>query len=62
MPEIRDKNFTLRLSESEYNYLKQQAEKNYMPVAVFIRQKVLVGMSNEQNGQNKTITSPAEQV
>lgn len=53
MAEIRDKNFTLRLSETEYNYLKQQAEKNYMPIAVFIRQKVLVGMNSEQDGQDK---------
>jgi predicted DNA binding CopG/RHH family protein len=41
--EIRDKNFTVRLTQTEYDYIKQQAEKHYMSIGAYIRFIVVEG-------------------
>lgn len=43
MSEIKDKVFSLRLSKSEYEYLKWQAEENHITISAYIRMRVLKG-------------------
>lgn len=38
----RDKNFTVRLTQEEYNYLKTEAAKLYMTIGGYIRLKAIV--------------------
>ena len=45
----RNKNFTLRLNQSEYEYLKSEADAKHIAVAAYIRQIVLEGMNYEKN-------------
>lgn len=39
---MRPINFTIRLSKSEYKYLKTQAEKLFMSIGAYIRYKTIV--------------------
>lgn len=41
--ELRDKNFTIRLTQTEYEYIKQQAAKRYLSVGAYIRFMVIEG-------------------
>ena len=38
----RDKNFTVRLTQEEYNYLKTEAAKLFMTIGGYIRLKAIV--------------------
>lgn len=42
--EIKDKVFSLRLSQKEYDYIKAQAKKNHLSVGQYIRMIVLKGV------------------
>ena len=42
--EIKDKVFSLRLSQKEYDYIKDQAKKNHLTVGQYIRMTVLKGV------------------
>lgn len=44
MTEIKDKVFSLRLSKTEYEYIKAQAELNHCSIGQYIRMMVLKGV------------------
>ena len=48
---MRPINFTIRLSKSEYDYLKTQAEKLFMSVGAYIRHKAIVLPLEESEAQ-----------
>ena len=49
---MRPINFTIRLSKSEYDYLKTQAEKLFMSVGAYIRHKAIVLPLEESEALN----------
>ena len=50
--EIKDKVFSLRLSKTEYEYLKRQAEENHITISAYIRMRVLKGNEWKMNFYN----------
>lgn len=48
MAETRDKVFSIRLTQSEYEYIKEQAERLHCPVGQFIRMKIWEGVKKNE--------------